>query len=154
MYITRPLGTCSFWVPKDNKGHIVPKYLSLEFFEVPKITMRAQSRTNRAQEKKTSFFYIEILHNYNEQVAQFRLERIFQSIKLCNLLHFICSLFRLERIFQSIKLTPCLCTCTQPFRLERIFQSIKLNRHDNRTPAMFRLERIFQSIKLLRGYQS
>ncbi len=35
----------------------------------------------------------------------FRLERIFQSIKLKELLSCAIILFRLERIFQSIKLT-------------------------------------------------
>ena len=53
----RPIGSCSFWVPRDNKGHKVPKYLSLEFFEVSKTT-------SCAHERKTSFFYIEILLNF------------------------------------------------------------------------------------------
>ena len=59
-----------------------------------------------------------------------------------------CLVFRLERIFQSIKLK--IGSTEEPlqFRLERIFQSIKLaTSEDNRT-LVFRLERIFQSIKL------
>ena len=58
-------------------------------------------------------------------------------------------LFRLERIFQSIKLQPPPSTAPAPFRLERIFQSIKLAPARVMTDAGFRLERIFQSIKLM-----
>ena len=59
--------------------------------------------------------------------------------------------FRLERIFQSIKLMQTSLNLVSEFRLERIFQSIKLNLVPNYDEVMFRLERIFQSIKLAKA---
>ena len=58
--------------------------------------------------------------------GEFRLERIFQSIKLANISPSIADGFRLERIFQSIKLSQSVMPAHPVFRLERIFQSIKL----------------------------
>ena len=59
-------------------------------------------------------------------VYWFRLERIFQSIKLATTNVASAPRFRLERIFQSIKLEHVVLLCDVWFRLERIFQSIKL----------------------------
>ena len=57
-------------------------------------------------------------------------------------------LFRLERIFQSIKLQPPPSTAPAPFRLERIFQSIKLAPARVITDAVFRLPRSFPPFPL------
>ena len=60
--------------------------------------------------------------------------------------------FRLERIFQSIKLSRKRASSSPSFRLERIFQSIKLVFVQMNKRQLFRLERIFQSIKLIPRY--